>query len=49
MMILLLHRKHVLGAAALLLLSVTVLSLSLRRTAVPAFSYTEMTKNEIVV
>lgn len=49
MMILLLHRRRVLGAAALLLLSVTVLSLSLRRTAVPAFSYTEMTKNEIIV
>ena len=49
MMILLLHRRRVLGAAALLLLSVTVLSLSLRRTAVPAFSYTEMTKDEIIV
>lgn len=50
MMILLLHRRRVLGTAALLLLSVTVLSLSLRRTAVvPAFSYTEMTKDEIIV
>ncbi len=49
MMILLLHRRRVLGAAVLLLLSVTVLSLSLRRTAVPAFSYTEMTKDEIIV
>ncbi len=49
MMILLLHRKHVLCAAILLLLSVTVLSLSLRRTAVPAFSYTEMTTDEIIV
>ena len=49
MMILLLYRKHVLCAAMLLLLSVTVLSLSLRRTAVPAFSYTEMTTDEIIV
>ena len=49
MMILLLHRRRVLGTAVLLLLSVTVLSLSLRRTAVPAFSYTEMTKDEIIV
>ena len=49
MMILLLHRRRVLGVAVLLLLSVTVLSLSLRRTAVPAFSYTEMTKDEIIV
>lgn len=49
MMILLLHRRRVLGAAVLLLLSVTVLSLSLRRTAVPAFSYAEMTKDEIIV
>lgn len=49
MMILLLHRRRVLGAAVLLLLSVTVLSLSLRRTAVPTFSYTEMTKDEIIV
>ncbi len=49
MMILLLHRRRVLGAAVLLLLSVTVLSLSLRHTAVPAFSYTEMTKDEIIV
>lgn len=48
-MILLLHRRRVLGAAVLLLLSVTVLSLSLRHTAVPAFSYTEMTKDEIIV
>ncbi len=49
MMILLLHRKHVLCAAMLLLLSITVLSLSLRRTIVPAFSYTEMTTDEIIV
>lgn len=49
MMILLLYRKHVLCAAMLLLLSITVLSLSLRRTAVPAFSYTEMTTDEIIV
>ena len=49
MMILLLHRKHVLCTAMLLLLSITVLSLSLRRTAVPAFSYTEMTTDEIIV
>ena len=49
MMILLLHRRRVLGAAVLLLLSITVLSLSLRRTAVPAFSYTEMTTDEIIV
>lgn len=49
MILLLLHRRRVLGAAVLLLLSVTVLSLSLRRTAVPAFSYTEMTKDEIIV
>lgn len=49
MMILLLHRKHVLCAAMLLLLSITVLSLSLRRTAVPAFSYTEMATDEIIV
>lgn len=49
MMILLLYRKHVLCAAMLLLLSVTVLSLSLRRTAVPAFSYTEVTTDEIIV
>lgn len=49
MMILLLHRKHVLCAAILLLFSVTVLSLSLRRPAVPAFSYTEMTTDEIIV
>lgn len=49
MMILLLHRRRMLGTAVLLLLSVTVLSLSLRRTAVPAFSYTEMTKDEIIV
>ena len=49
MMILLLHRRRVLSAAVLLLLSITVLSLSLRRTAVPAFSYTEIAKNEIVV
>ena len=48
MMILLLHRKHVL-CAAMLLLSITVLSLSLRRTAVPAFSYTEMATDEIIV
>ncbi len=48
-MILLLHRRRVLGAAVLLLLSVTVLSLSLRRPAVPAFSYTEMTTDEIIV
>lgn len=49
MMILLLYRKHVLCAAMLLLLSITVLSLSLRRTAVPAFSYTEVTTDEIIV
>ena len=49
MMILLLHRKHVLCTAILLLLSITVLSLSLRRTAVPAFSYTEVTTDEIIV
>lgn len=49
MMILLLYRKHVLCAAMLLLLSITVLSLSLRCTAVPAFSYTEMTTDEIIV
>lgn len=49
MMILLLYRKHALCAAMLLLLSITVLSLSLRRTAVPAFSYTEMTTDEIIV
>lgn len=48
-MMILLHRKHVLCVAILLLLSVTVLSLSLRRTAVPAFSYTEMTKDEIII
>ena len=49
MMILLLHRRRVLGAAVLLLLSITVLSLSLRRPAVPAFSYTEMATDEIIV
>lgn len=49
MMILLLYRKHVLCAAILLLFSITVLSLSLRRTAVPAFSYTEVTTDEIIV
>ena len=49
MMILLLHRRRVLSAAVLLLLSITVLSLSLRRTAVPAFSYTEMTTDEVIV
>lgn len=49
MMILLLYRKHVLCAAMLLLLSISVLSLSLRRTAVPAFSYTEVTTDEIIV
>lgn len=49
MMILLLYRKHALCAAMLLLLSITVLSLSLRRTAVPAFSYTEVTTDEIIV
>lgn len=49
MMILLLHRKHVLCGAIVLLLSVTVLSLSLRRPTVPAFSYTEMTTDEIIV
>ncbi len=49
MMILLLHRKHVLCAAILLLLSATVLSLSLRCPVVPAFSYTEMTTGEVIV
>ena len=49
MMILLLHRRRVLGAAVLLLLSVTVLSVSAQRPAVTAFSYTEMPREEVIV
>lgn len=49
MMILLLHRRRVLGVAVLLLLSVTVLSVSARRPAVTAFSYTEMPRVEVIV
>lgn len=48
-MILLLRRKRIAGAAALLLAVVSLLSMIARPAAVPAFSYSQLPADEIII
>ena len=48
-MILLLRRKRIAGAAALLLAVVSLLSMIVRPAAVPAFSYSQLPADEVII